>query len=736
MADPTEAILRALKAGPFAVPSAAPGGGLPPAFPFKPPGTAQKWAQAPEVPKWQQAPLADGAGKGGKTVLNINGKRVSVSDNFLSMTPEEQNLAVDEIAGSMGMGSAATTSGGYSEAQLKEAARKALAAGDTAAAKRLVDAARKVGAASGAPASKMLRFEIQTPDGKTYEVEAPDQDAALAAVKSMEGAGKASKAENTVAIGADGVQAFTPEQRAALESAQARRKAQDAATSGMPFEVNPPVTPELPSATLIPGGIGAAGVRNPETGAMGGLGLFTPGRMTMEQARSELSETWKNPPAPISQSRAGVVSGAQAVTFGLADEIVGGILALHPRIDYDDARDYLRAEVDDAREYFPKTALASEVGASLLVPGGAAAKFINKGTSTLGRMARAGLAGGTSGAAYGFGSGEDGLEDRAWNALETGALGMVGGGALVGLGQGFNRGLRAISRRPELRELAPTLEGLRDEASRLYTEARESGALLPGSAVKDMVSGIQSKLRESGYDPDLHPRLRAVLNRLDGETGDKTLAEVEILRRVAGNAAESLAPDERRLAGQIIDKIDDTIAGIPEGGDVMKAARETWGRLRRMELIDTAMERASLAKADFSTALQSEFRALAKNARKLRGFSDAERAAIASIARGGPLTTGLQALGNALNPRSTLGALLTGGAAYATGPGALALPATSFATRKIAEALSRRAGQNVRDNVGRSDANRGLIEALMGRANPLASGVPATGLLASLLGRE
>lgn len=273
MADPTEAILRALKAGPFAVRGATPGDGLPAAFPFKPPGTAQKWAQAPEVPEWQQAPLADGAGKGGKTVLNINGKRVSVSDNFLSMTPEEQNLAVDEIAGSMGMGSAATTSGGYSEAQLKEAARKALAAGDTAAAKRLVDAARKVGAASGAPASKMLRFEIQTPDGKTYEVEAPDQDAALAAVKSMEGTATATgyraKADaQTAAIEAaqarrnagsePSAETFTPQQQAAIEAARGRRSgAPDASVGGMPFSVTPPTGPEPTSPGLIPGGMGA-----------------------------------------------------------------------------------------------------------------------------------------------------------------------------------------------------------------------------------------------------------------------------------------------------------------------------------------------------------------------------------------------------------------------------------------------------------------------------------------------
>jgi hypothetical protein len=36
------------------------------------------------------------------TTLVINGQKVEVSDNFTSMTPEEQARAVDEIAQSMG----------------------------------------------------------------------------------------------------------------------------------------------------------------------------------------------------------------------------------------------------------------------------------------------------------------------------------------------------------------------------------------------------------------------------------------------------------------------------------------------------------------------------------------------------------------------------------------------------------------------------------------------------------
>lgn len=38
------------------------------------------------------------------TTLNINGKKVKVSDDFLKLSPEQQNATVDEIARSMGMG--------------------------------------------------------------------------------------------------------------------------------------------------------------------------------------------------------------------------------------------------------------------------------------------------------------------------------------------------------------------------------------------------------------------------------------------------------------------------------------------------------------------------------------------------------------------------------------------------------------------------------------------------------
>jgi hypothetical protein len=45
------------------------------------------------------------------TTLSINGKKVKVSDDFLSLSPEEQNKAVDEIAAAMGVAKPAAAPG-------------------------------------------------------------------------------------------------------------------------------------------------------------------------------------------------------------------------------------------------------------------------------------------------------------------------------------------------------------------------------------------------------------------------------------------------------------------------------------------------------------------------------------------------------------------------------------------------------------------------------------------------
>ena len=451
----------------------------------------------------------------------------------------------------------------------------------------------------------------------------------------------------------------------------------------------------------------------------------------------------------------GMVGGASAAAtdgfmFGFGDEYLAGlsaVLGVQPDgtgganwFDYNKpmgeryttALDAIRSEQQAFRETNPKTALGAEVVGGILGPGKGGASFVNAGRGAVARIGRGSLTGAGAGAAYGFGEGEGGAGERSVGAILSGSVGALGGGTLVGAGQGFNRALSALSRRPELREAIPTVEGLRETANALYAKAREMGGELPTDAMRRLAEKARATTHESGFDKQLHPRVAAVLDRLQSETGPKSLQEVEILRRVAGNAAESLQPDERRIATQIIDAIDDAVDNMGAGSHALREARDTWARLRRLETVEAAIEKAALQK-NFAAGLQTQFKALLRNPKRLRGFSEAQKQAIRRVANGGTTEKVLRGLSGLLSPTGLPGMALAGGTAIA-GPGigpAMGVAATGLGTRAVADALTRGSARRARDLAGMSESQRRVIEALLAKSNPAARAVPATGVLAN-----
>ena len=113
----------------------------------------------------------------------------------------------------------------------------------------------------------------------------------------------------------------------------------------------------------------------------------------------------------------------------------------------------------------------------------------------------------------------------------------------------------------------------------------------------------------------------------------------------------------------MVDKLDDWVSGltprdVTQGGNVGRAtaalteARSLWGRARRGEIIEDLIDRAKLRASQFSgsgleNALRTEFRQLAMNEKRMRGFSDAERNAIEAVSRGGPCAIRAHAMGAA-----------------------------------------------------------------------------------------
>lgn len=526
--------------------------------------------------------------------------------------------------------------------------------------------------------------------------------------------------------------------RLALMAAQAelrRRRALEAAQDEQSRRQGQPPLPQEGMAQLsdmtrrpIVGGRDAQGIPNQNQWAGGVL-------PNPRQAVRNMRDNVMGDSDPTTLNRGEMTAAAlnkagEAMTLGLVgDEAAGAFDAATGRGDYTERRDFYRSQERQLEDQAPGVALGAEVAGALLGPGKGAGAFVNRGVGTAARIGRGAGVGAAAGAVYGAAEGE-GREGRAFEGAKGALLGGAGGAGFTALGQGFNRVAQSLSRDPATRAVVPTLEGLKAEAQGLYAAAEASGVKLQQGRMVSLRNSTNNVLKSAGYNPRLHPRLSVVLDELDDlAKGPQGLQQVEQLRRIAGNAAQSMQPDERRLGSLVIDRIDDTIEGMGEGSKPLQQAREVWGRMRRMESVEALIEDASNS-PNFEQALATKFRALLRNPRKLRGFSSAERQAMAKIASGKSVSGALQGLGRLMSPTGLMGAVTSGGAIMGAGPAGLAVPVAGMAARAAGNAGVRRQAQNVLNTVGRTDAQRNTADALLSRGNALAPLSGGGGLLA------
>jgi hypothetical protein len=255
--------------------------------------------------------------------------------------------------------------------------------------------------------------------------------------------------------------------------------------------------------------------------------------------------------------------------------------------------------------------------------------------------------------------------------------------------------------------VARSVDELKAASSQAYNEATNAGAVFKPSSYDGFISSVIPDIKKAGFDAGLHPKVASVLSRLSSEQGQPhTLDNMEILRRVVKSAAASNEPDERRIAGIIQSKLDDFVSNAGPnditGGNLSVAipalqnARKLWSQASKADTIETLMDRAKLSAPNFSgsgmeNAIRTEFRALAKNDKKMRLFSDDEQEAIRKVAMGGPIENAARMLGK-FAPTGVVSSGLSSGAGYFLGGpmGAAAVPAAGFVGRQLATALTKR----------------------------------------------
>lgn len=440
---------------------------------------------------------------------------------------------------------------------------------------------------------------------------------------------------------------------------------------------------------------------------------------------------------------AGTSGISQGLTFGFGDELFAGMetpfrvagraimggdegKGLGERVSgaYEAALASQRGLDKKAREEHPILSTVGEVAGGLVTGGGLARgglTLMNAAKPTIPAMIGRGAAEGAAyGGLHGFGTGE-GTDDRIDRAMTGGAIGAVTGGALGGIGAKMAKAAQ--------RESIPSTDQLKSYADAAYDLADQAGVIVSPQSWSMAVNDLARKAVNEGIDPTLHPKAMAALRRFAEVANEPiTFKSMDTLRRIAKGAASSIEPDERRIASIIIDKLDDYMANL-KPGDVLKGdaelavgalqeARSAWGRMRKGEMLEGLIERAQTRAGQYSqsgmeNALRTEFRQLAMNPKRMRGFTDEERKAIMKVARGGPVENVLRLIGK-FAPRGVVSAMpsLAAGATFDLGTGA-AIAVLGDAGKRAASAMTSASAQRAAD-IARSGGQMPALQQLSG----------------------
>lgn len=182
-----------------------------------------------------------------------------------------------------------------------------------------------------------------------------------------------------------------------------------------------------------------------------------------------------------------------------------------------------RNVVEQYREARPVAALAAEMGGAIAAPGAAAAR--------LGSLGMKGVAttGAATGAAYEFNSGEGTASERMEGVGTAAALGGVFGVGFAKAAQGLSAGYQTVFQKAEK---APTIANLRAAKDSAYAAVDRSGEVFSGDDMSGLFQRVTQELQDGFYVPETEPQTRAALKLLESRA-DKPfkLSQLDRLRQ-------------------------------------------------------------------------------------------------------------------------------------------------------------------------------------------------------------
>lgn len=425
----------------------------------------------------------------------------------------------------------------------------------------------------------------------------------------------------------------------------------------------------------------------------------------------------------------------QGMTLGFGDEIYAGATApiralpgLFNGEGYDIGKAYeagldtTRQTTRDQRALNPVASTVGEVAGAVMNPASRLFMPVKGGSAAMNLLRGAG-GGAAVGGAYGVGSSDGDLNDRARGGLigaGTGAaLGVVapwlakkGGDALEGVLQ--NRATSAAIK------AAPSAADLKASSRQMFQAVDQAGVTVDTNKFSGLVQQLVAQAKKDRINPNLDPKATAAYQEMIAALDDVqkngaalTISDMHTLRQIAQKAAMSAEGRDAMFANRIVDGIDNFITapgntvlpknqignGSAAGGNELLQAISTWGRARRVGMIEEATYKAQNAASGFENGLRTEFRKLLQNPKTRAQFNKAEIQAIEAVANGTPMSNVTRLLGQLGfdfgSGRNFLGGAIGLGAGQTVGGplGALAVGAVGAGARKLGQAMTRGAAE-------------------------------------------
>ena len=292
-----------------------------------------------------------------------------------------------------------------------------------------------------------------------------------------------------------------------------------------------------------------------------------------------------------------------------------------------------------------------------------------------------------------------------------------------------------------------TMADVQQKASRAYTKVSDQGIEISGQNATSLVDKVKARLDAVDYIPENAAPVANILNKYESilQRGNITFDNVEQMRRLANNLKSNPDKNIRRLAGEMVDSIDDHVAALSPkdvvsgaGGidvavkTIMEARKDFRNASRASTLdniLDVAETKALNPSASESELIRQGFINLAANKNKMSLFSKDEQNAIKAVAKGSSLDPLLTLMAK-FNPQRSQ--LITGGA-VGFGVGSpetlkytIPIAAAGYGADKLQALLRRQSAEKAMSGLLTGTTpppstdyyTRGLMSSLMNPPNP------------------